>query len=155
MAAAMVSVWQQLRQNQEANAAAFRGARIEVPDVAVLRCPGCNFEESALFWTPVGDRGGRRLSLQCPVCNHGVARYDLRRNRGRSPVDGRRLVRLSLLATFVAVLSLTAFSRWAPPAQDLKFTLTRAWQQLAGVPAAAGDWIEQRLAALRDPTRTR
>jgi hypothetical protein len=134
------SIWTRLRQNQEANAPAFRSACIEMHDIAVLRCPACDLEESALFWSPVA-LGRRTLHFCCPLCGHGGARYNLRRNRGRSPLNGRRVLAAVLFALLLAGGSGWAFVRWAPPQDDLRFTLQRGWHQVTSAPAAARGWL--------------
>jgi hypothetical protein len=138
------SIWARLRHNQNSNAAAFRGARIEVHHIALLRCPSCGLEESALFWSPL-KRDARRLRLCCPVCSRSGARYDLRRNTGRGPLDVRRVITLTALAILLVGVSAAAVRRYAPPAEQLRYDVQRSWNRTGSAAGDAVDWIERTL----------
>jgi hypothetical protein len=142
MSTGTTSIWRRLRRNQAENAAAFQRARIEVQDIAPLRCPSCGLEESALFWSPLR-RDARRLRLSCPVCSQSDASYDLRRNACRGPVDVRRVLIMTATAILLLVLTGAAFVRYAPPTDQLRHELQRSWHRTGSAAGDAVDWVEQ------------
>jgi hypothetical protein len=141
MSTGTASIWKRLRHNQAENAASFQRARIEVHNIALLRCPSCGLEESALFWSPL-TRDARRLRLCCPVCSRTGARYDLRRNAGRGPVDVRRVIMVTATAILFLVLTAAAFVRYAPPTDQIRYELERSWHRTGSAAGDALDWIE-------------
>jgi hypothetical protein len=144
MSAEANSIWQQLRENQAANAPVFRAARVDTHEIAVLRCPSCDLEESALFWSPVG-RSARTLRLACPVCHRSGARYNLRRNRGKGPPDILRLATLTAIIAAGLVLLAGGVRRYGPPHEDLVYSMQRIWQNAGSAAAETLDWIAQRV----------
>lgn len=135
-----LSIWERLRRNREANGPAFRAARIDVQDIAVLRCPSCDLEESALFWTAVGS-SARTLRLACPACNRSGARYNLRRNTGRGPLDLRRLVSGVAIVAALLTVAVGAARRFGPPPDEVRYILERLWQQAASTAAEAREFV--------------
>lgn len=142
MSTGNTSIWKRLRHNQAENAAAFQRARIEVHNIALLRCPSCGLEESALFWSPL-TRDARRLRLCCPACSRQGASYDLRRNAGRGPVDVRRAMVLTAMAILLLTLPAAAFVRYAPPADEVRRELQRSWNRTGSAADDAVKWIEK------------
>jgi hypothetical protein len=141
MSTGNTSIWKRLRHNQAENAAAFQHARIEVQNIALLRCPSCGLEESALFWSPL-TRDARRLRLCCPACSRAGASYDLRRNAGRGPVDVRRVILMTATAILLLLLPAAAFVRYAPPTDQVRHELQRSWHRAGSAAGEALEWIE-------------
>jgi hypothetical protein len=134
------SIWQLLRQNQAVNAPVFRAACVDVQAIAVLRCPSCDLEESALFWTSVGS-SARTLRLACPLCHRSGARYDLHRNRGKGPPDVRRLASVAAMIAAVLVLTAGGFQRYGPPAEEVRHSMQRSLQKAESAAGGARDWM--------------
>jgi hypothetical protein len=149
MSTGTTSIWKRLRHNQAENAAAFQRARIEVQNIALLKCPSCGLEESALFWSPL-TRDARRLRLCCPVCSRSGASYDLRRNAGRGPVDVRRVIAMTATAILLLGLPAAAFVRYAPPTDRFRDDLQRNWHRTTSAAGDVVEWIENTISrALR------
>jgi hypothetical protein len=138
------SIWKRLRDNQAANAPTFWRAGLELGRIATLRCPSCGLEESALFWTPAG-ASSRVTMFTCPVCQRTRGRYDLRRNRARSPRDIRRILVRTITVLLVVMVSGGAFVRHAPDTDDLKRTLQRSWRQASTTTGDMVAWVEDSL----------
>jgi hypothetical protein len=133
------TIWQRLSQNRAANAPAFRAARIDVERIQPLTCPSCGVEESALFWSPEGG-SGKSLRLSCPICGRTHARYDLRRNRGRNPLNVGRALAWGTFAALLLLVGVLWLVRTAPPMSELRESMGRLGTQTA---AAAGEVRER------------
>jgi hypothetical protein len=137
-------LWQRLNENQSANAAAFRAAHINLDHLPVLTCAACGLMENTLFWTP-SCRSSSTVDLACPLCNAAGTRYNLRRQRVRDPRHVRRLILFCVTVIVMLLASAGAFLQFAPPPEQVRYTMQRNWQQARALPGDARAWVEQAL----------
>jgi hypothetical protein len=136
------SIWIRLSRNQALNSPLFRSAGIDTDEIATLHCPHCGLEESALFWD-ISMRRGPRLRLACPVCTRRGGTYNLRRNRGRGPVNLFGLLAAIVISAAAVALAAALLVRYPPPMTEIQYTLERGREQAAAIVNDTRDWAAQ------------
>jgi hypothetical protein len=133
------SIWIRLSRNQALNSPLFRAAGIDIDEIAALHCPTCGLEESAVFWD-ISVRRGPRLRLACPVCTRRGGLYNLRRNRGRGPVNLHALAARVVMGAAAVALAATLIVRFPPPVTEIGYALERGRQQAEAIVNDTRDW---------------
>jgi ribosomal protein S27E len=135
------TLWQRLRHNRQQNTHLFTeaGIRPELADKVI--CPTCGNEESVLFWSLIR-RKGKKLYLQCPVCEESQIRFSLATKHAMDPVFTRGSVGggVGTLTVLMTVSALFYF-RDTPPVQLLVQELGLARESVA---EQVSEWTDSR-----------